>query len=206
MTPGLGLVVLGWLVAGGSPGPATLTIAGTGMAEGRGAALAVALGIVAGSASWGLAAALGMSALMLTHVWIVETVRYAGALYLLWLAVKSLRAGLAPQGIKPFRTATGTARRLFLRGYLIHLTNPKAILSWGAVFAIALPPTASLASVFALFAVLITASTCLFLGYALLFSTRAIGEGYRRLRRWFELSFALLFGGAALKLLTARLQ
>ncbi|MCE8515771.1 LysE family transporter [Ruegeria pomeroyi] len=206
MTPGLGLVVLGWLVAGGSPGPATLTIAGTGMAEGRGAALAVALGIVAGSASWGLAAALGMSALMLTHVWIVETVRYAGALYLLWLAVKSLRAGLTPAGVKPFRTATGTARRLFLRGYLIHLTNPKAILSWGAVFAIALPPTASLASVFALFAVLITASTCLFLGYALLFSTRAIGEGYRRLRGWFELSFALLFGGAALKLLTARLQ
>lgn len=206
MTPGLGLIVLAWLVAGGSPGPATLTIAGTGMAEGRAAALAVALGIVAGSASWGLAAVLGMSALMLTHVWIVETVRYAGALYLLWLAVKSLRAGLAPASAKPFRTATGGVKRLFLRGYLIHLTNPKAILSWGAVFAIALPPTASLSSVFTLFGVLITSSTSLFLGYALLFSTHTIGEGYRRLRRWFELSFALLFGGAALKLLTARLQ
>lgn len=206
MTPGLGFVVLAWVVAGGSPGPATLTIAGTGMSEGRRAALAVALGIVAGSASWGLAAALGMSALMLTHVWIVETVRYAGALYLLWLAVKSLRTGLAPASAKPFRTARGTTRRLFLRGYLIHLTNPKAILSWGAVFAIALPPAASLSSVFTLFGALITASTGLFLGYALLFSTHAIGEAYRRLRRWFELSFALLFGGAALKLLTARLQ
>lgn len=206
MTPELGLVVLAWLVAGGSPGPATLTIAGTGMAEGRAAALAVASGLVAGSASWGLAAALGMSALMQAHVWIFETVRYAGALYLLWLAVKSLRAGLAPTSAKPFRTATGGVKRLFLRGYLIHLTNPKAILSWGAVFAIALPPAASPSSVFTLFGVLITASTGLFLGYALLFSTRAIGEGYRRLRRWFELSFALLFGGAALKLLTARLQ
>ncbi|MBT8408749.1 MAG: LysE family transporter, partial [Alphaproteobacteria bacterium] len=64
------------MLAGGSPGPATLGIAGTAMASGRRAALAFALGILAGSASWGIAAALGLSAVMLANVWLFEVVRY----------------------------------------------------------------------------------------------------------------------------------
>ena len=67
-------------------------IAGTAMTTGRGAALAFALGILFGSASWGLAAAFGLSALMLANAWVFEVVRYAGALYLGWLAVKALKS------------------------------------------------------------------------------------------------------------------
>ncbi|MFT7523560.1 MAG: threonine efflux protein, partial [Candidatus Paceibacteria bacterium] len=45
------LLYLGWMLAGSSPGPATLSIAGTSMNEGRKAGLIFALGILAGSAS-----------------------------------------------------------------------------------------------------------------------------------------------------------
>jgi threonine/homoserine/homoserine lactone efflux protein len=44
-----------------------------------------------------------------------------------------------------------------------------------------------------------------FFGYALLFSTGMFVRGYQRLRRWFEGAFAVLFGLAGLKTLTARL-
>ena len=47
------LVLLGWAVAGGSPGPATLAISGTAMDLGRAAAGAVAAGMVCASAAWG---------------------------------------------------------------------------------------------------------------------------------------------------------
>ena len=49
-------------------------------------------------------------------------------------------------------------------------------------------------------------STLVFAGYAWLFSNERVAHGYVRLRRWFEGAFALLFAGASLKVLTARLS
>ena len=43
-------------------------------------------------------------------------------------------------------------------------------------------------------------------GYALLFSNPVVARGYLKLRRWFEGAFALAFGYAGLKILTAKLQ
>lgn len=199
------LILIGWGVAGGSPGPATLAISGTAMQAGRRAGLTIAAGIVAGSASWGIAAGLGMSAVMLAHVWVFEMVRYAGAAYLLYLAVKSLRRALRP-GMMQAAGDAGDLRRLFFKGMLLHVTNPKAILSWGAIYAIVLPAGAGMAQVWQLFAMLIAVSMLVFFGYGLLFSSPVIANGYARARRWFDGLFAALFGAASLKILTARLE
>ena len=196
----LGVVVLGWVLAGGSPGPATLAISGGAMGQGRRAGLALAAGVVTGSACWGISAAMGFSAIMMSNVWIFEFVRYAGAAYLLYLAIKSLRSFWRGAAVSP--KDAPTSNRLFLRGLLLHLTNPKAILSWGSVYAIALAPGADASAVWVLFCVLIAASVCIFFGYALLFSTARISSAYARSRRWFELGFGALFGGASLKILT----
>lgn len=48
-------------------------------------------------------------------------------------------------------------------------------------------------------------STLIFTGYAWLFSNGRMALGYQRLRRWFDGAFALLFAGAGLRVLTARL-
>ncbi|MFK7879323.1 MAG: LysE family transporter [Roseobacter sp.] len=195
-------VLLGWMVMGGSPGPATLAISGTSMRQGRLAGLTLAAGIVVGSASWGIMAALGFSAVMMAHVWLFETVRYLGAAYLFYLAIKSLRAA--------WRGGAGAApqvphNRLFAKGLLLHLTNPKAILGWGAVFSVALVPGSGPLAVWGLFSTLICASMTVFFGYALLFSWGPIARGYSRARRGFELVFGLLFGAASFQILTARL-
>ena len=85
------------------------------------------------------------------------------------------------------------------------MTNPKAIFSWGAIYAIALPPGASALEVWKLFAALYVVSMMLFWGYALLFSTPWIANGYRKAARWFDAGFGLLFGAASLRILTARI-
>ena len=200
------VIWIGWIIAGGSPGPATLGIAGTAMARGRAASLPFALGILAGSASWGIAAALGFSAVMQANVWLFEVLRYAGALYLGWLSFKALRSAFQTtqtQAETPFSGGPGV---LFLKGAAIHLTNPKAILSWGSIYAIALPAGAGTGAVFWCFGLLYAGSIFVFIGYALLFSMPAIATAYARARRGFELSFAALFGFASIKILTARLS
>jgi len=130
---------LAWVLAGGSPGPATLSIAGTAMNTGRRAGLIFVLGILFGSACWGLAAAAGLSAVMLANAWIFEVLRYCGAGYLLFLALKSLSSALRPNVPMAQRAYGGSAWQIFTKGTLIHLTNPKAILSWASIYSLVLP-------------------------------------------------------------------
>ena len=198
----LWLVLLGWALAGGSPGPATLAISGTAMGQGRGAGLAIASGVVAGSTFWGIAAGLGMSALMLAHIWVFEVVRYVGAAYLFWLAIRSLRSAWAG---RISEMGAAPKAQLFLKGFAIHLTNPKAILSWGAIYAIALPVGAGPSAVWHLFGALILTSMLVFWGYALLFSSPPIARAYANAARVFDAAFGVLFGVAALRILTARI-
>jgi len=174
------------------------------MNAGRHLGLTFSLGILAGSAFWGIAAALGMSALMLAHAWIFVVIKYIGAAYLLYLAVKSLRSAWRGGGLDAQKGTSGSPWQVFTQGALIHITNPKAILSWGAVYAVALPASAPQSAVFALFGFLYLGSILVFLGYAYLFSTQGVVAAYGRAKRWFELAFGLLFGAAALKLLTTR--
>lgn len=197
---------IGWMLAGGSPGPATMGIAGTAMASGRRSALAFALGILAGSASWGMAAALGLSAIMLANAWVFEMIRYAGAAYLGWLALKALRRAVSPDGAAMGTPFSGGPRTLFMKGAAIHLTNPKAVLGWGAIYAIVAPNDATPAMLLGYFGLLYTGSILVFIGYALLFSSANVVRTYARARRWFDLAFAGFFGFASFKILTARLQ
>lgn len=196
-------LLLAWGLAGGSPGPATLTIAGTAMGQGRRAGVLTGAGVWTGSALWGLAAMAGMGALMLANAWMAEVLRYIGAGYLLFLAAKSLRSALTPGKGMSLRDAGESGH--FRRGFLVHLTNPKAILAWGAVFAVVVPPGAPLVTLLGTFAALSTVSAVIFLGYGVLFSGRGVVRVYTAARRWFELAFAALFGAAAIKILTARL-
>jgi threonine/homoserine/homoserine lactone efflux protein len=198
------LALLAWAVAAASPGPATITIAATAMSGGRRAGLLTGAGVQCGSAAWGLAAMLGMSAMMLSHGWLMEVLRYAGAAYLLYLAAKSLLAALHPVAGRAPVQPRNAGLPPFWRGLLIHLTNPKAIFAWGAVFAVFVPPGSAPVDLVSIYLSLSLMSAAVFLGYGLLFSDARISGHYQRLARWFEAAFAALFGVAAVKILTAR--
>jgi threonine efflux protein len=205
ITPEFAAIWLAWMLAGGSPGPATMGIAGTAMTAGRRPALCFALGILAGSASWGIAAALGLSAIMLANAWAFEVIRYIGVAYLSWLALKALRSAVSPQNAAIGTPFSGSPSALFAKGAAIHITNPKAILSWGSIYALIAPPDATPALLFGYFTLLYVGSILIFLGYALVFSSARIVRAYSRARRWFDFAFAGFFGLASYKILMARL-
>ncbi len=202
----LPLILLAALVTTVSPGPATLALAGTSMSAGRADGLALASGITTGSLFWSVAAALGLGALMMANAWAFEVVRYAGVAYLLFLALKSARSALRPGEAKTSVLAGTTLWRTYAKGLTLHITNPKAILFFGSLYAIGLPPGAPPEALATVIAAIGLQSFVLFHAYALLFSNGVIARVYTRLRRWFDATFAVAFGAAGIKILTARLQ
>ena len=139
----LPLILLAALVASASPGPATLAIAGASMHSGRARGLALAAGVLTGSLMWSTAAALGMAALMLANSWAFEVMRYVGAGYLGWLAWKSARSALRTGTNTVETRAVESVKRAYAKGLALHLTNPKAILFFGSLYAVGIPPSAS---------------------------------------------------------------
>lgn len=201
----LPLILLAALIATVSPGPATLALAGTSMGAGRKAGLFLAGGITTGSLIWSISAAAGLGAAMAANAWVLETIRYFGAGYLLFLAWKSARSAFSKKDVKP-KQMQGSNRTLYFKGLALHLTNPKAILFFGSLYSIGVPVSASPLQLALVVTAVGVQSLVLFHAYALFFSIPVLNKGYVKLRRWFEAAFSIGFGLAGLKVMTAKLQ
>lgn len=124
----LGVFLLAALALNLTPGPDILFCFANGMARGRMAGVVAALGVGAGCLVHTIAAALGLAGLLATSPLAFDIVRYAGAAYLVWLAINALRAPPA----KPFddgaRLPPRDLWRLFRDGALTNILNPKIAL------------------------------------------------------------------------------
>ena len=197
----LPFILLTALIASASPGPATLAIAGTAMGTGTGPALRLAAGVLTGSFIWSVTAAAGLAALMYSYAPVVELIRYAGAAYLFWLAYKMGRAALSRKAANSQTIQT----RHYLRGLLLHLTNPKAIFFFGALYAMMLQPGQSMTSLAIVVLAVGLQSAVVFFGYAVLFSRPGPMAVYKRSARWIDGLSAVVFAGFGAKLLGTRL-
>lgn len=198
-------VIVGASLLGGlTPGPATLAIAGTSMARGRRTGLALAWGVTGGSMIWAIFAALGFGTILVTNQWLLEVIRYLGAAYLVWLAYKSARSAFSGAGLAPEDSGATSPVVAWIKGALIHLTNPKAVLFWGSIFAIGLKPAATAASIAWIVAICVAINFALVTSYAMLFSSAVLTAAYLKVRRIFEAACAVFFGGAAYYLVSAR--
>jgi len=119
-----------------TPGPANLFAIATGIQRGRGQALIGVAGMNAATLVWFTGAALGLSALMAAFPAAFRVLAVAGGLYVAWLGLSSILAGLRGEGGPAERPAVHGARSAFLDGFSVQIANPKALLFFTAV----LPP------------------------------------------------------------------
>lgn len=202
----LPLIMVAAFVASASPGPATLAIATTSMNYGRKHGLAIAAGITSGSFTWSISAALGLGAIMAANAWAFEIIRYFGACYLLYLAYKSARSALNPAPTHRQNLKIGSLKSAYAKGLALHLTNPKAVLFFGSLYAIGLPINTPPIALVMVIAAIGLQSIIVFHGYALLFSSPPMVAVYERMKRGFDTVFALAFGVAGVKILSAQLE
>jgi threonine/homoserine/homoserine lactone efflux protein len=137
------------------PGPDFAVVTRGTLAAGRTRGRWSSLGVTASNVVQGLAAALGLGALVVRSEPVFETVRWLGIGYLLWLGVQAFRS--ARRGEYPPLDAGDRERSRrdavtgFRQGFLSNITNPKVLVFYLAVLPQFLGPDASV-PVLALFA------------------------------------------------------
>ena len=116
------------------PGPGITALVARALGAGFVESLAMAVGIALGDIVFLTAVVLGLSVVAQAFATVFLLIKYAGALYLLWVAYKMWTSGIlkADIGAAPARTIVQS----MLSGLLVTLGNPKAML-----FYLALVPT-----------------------------------------------------------------
>ena len=153
------------------PGPDTLVVLRALLTDGRGRAVQAVLGVLCGLTVWVCAAALGLSALLrASHAGYVG-LKVAGAAYLIWLGVQSLRMRrMAHDG-----EAEHARRRLLGRGFLAGLAtdllNPKVGVFFVTFLPGFVPHGQSIAATSLLFGAIFIAETALYFAVLLAVAT-----------------------------------
>jgi threonine/homoserine/homoserine lactone efflux protein len=123
--PTLALFALSTLALLAVPGPSVLYVVARTVEQGRTAGLISVLGLETGALIHVACAAAGLSALVASSPTAFAVLRYGGAAYLLWLAVRTLRRS-RPEAIGA--PAPASRARLFRDGVMVDLLNPKTAL------------------------------------------------------------------------------
>ncbi len=116
------LFLLAALVIAAVPGPGIFYVAARTLSGGSKAGIASTFGTALGGLVHVIAGALGVSAIILASAELFTAVKFAGALYLIWLGIATIYDARNPL---PQLDAPAQATRAFRDGVLVEALNPK---------------------------------------------------------------------------------
>ena len=118
----LALFLLAALVIAAVPGPGIFYVAARTLSGGSTAGIVSSLGTALGGCVHVVAGGLGVSAIILASAQLFAALKLAGAFYLVWLGIKTMRdAGRQP----PEPVAPAVAQHAFRDGVVVEALNPK---------------------------------------------------------------------------------
>jgi len=185
------------------PGTGVVYTVSTGLAQGRRAALFAALGCTLGIVPHLAATVLGLAALMHASALAFQALKFAGVLYLLYIAWATWRdtSAFAVDGGLARTPASG----LVLKAFLLNILNPKLTIFFLAflpqfVDAQAARPMLQLLALAGVFMAMTFAVFAVYGALAHAFRARVIGSA--RVQAWLRRGFAATFAGLGLRLAT----
>lgn len=116
-----------------TPGPNMIYLISRSICQGRKAGVISLFGVLAGFFVHMLAAAIGLTALFLAIPLAYEVLKWAGALYLLYLAWQAVKPG-ARSPFEARQLEEDRPMKLFLMGFLTNLLNPKIAIFYLSIF------------------------------------------------------------------------
>lgn len=183
------------------PGTGVIFTISTGLVQGRKASVYAALGCTAGIVPHLLATIFGLAAIMHTSALAFEVLKFAGVLYLFYLAVMTWRdkSGFEAQSL-PTRSS---ALSLATKAFLLNILNPKLTIFFLAFLPQFVKPetTSPLGDMLVLSAVFMLMTFVVFVIYGLLAHgfRHSVMES-RRVQMWLQKGFALTFAGLGIQL------
>src|SRR5262245_7591655 len=113
-----------------TPGPGVFYIVTRSMLQGRRYGLASVLGVALGNLGNAVGASIGLAALFAVSSMAFTVVKYAGALYLIYLGIQALRA--PPPATAVDQPAPAPLKRIFRDGFVVALLTPKTAIFFAA--------------------------------------------------------------------------
>ncbi len=142
-TTDLGLFILSGLILNITPGADLLYITNRSAVQGKKAGVVAALGIGAGCIVHVIAAAFGLSVILVSSSLAFSVVKYLGAAYLIYLGINTFlslkQEKRSPAGV----SSTLPLPRIFRQAVLINILNPKVALFFMALLPQFVSPTAA---------------------------------------------------------------
>jgi len=117
------------------PGPDFVAVVRSSMTRGTAAGLLTTIGISVGLGFYATLSLLGLSALLVEYQWLTWVVRILGGSYLIYLGIQLVRSSPPAIAGQPVQSLVRGNALVF--GFLVTLTNPKAIVLFASVFATA---------------------------------------------------------------------
>ena len=180
-----------------TPGPANLFSIANGAAKGPRGVIEGVVGMNLASLVWFAAAALGLGALIAAFPAVFKVLAWVGAAYVAWLGAKALWSARKMDAESHIHFAKA-ARHPFIDGFMVQITNPKALIFFTAV----LPPFLDVKRPFLVQLAVFAATTtgldvCTMTGYGLGGAMLAARMDEPRFRRGFSVFVGVLLLCAA---------
>jgi threonine/homoserine/homoserine lactone efflux protein len=203
-THSLGVFALTVFVVNATPGVDMIFVLTRTLRHGVLSGIAAALGVAAGCVVHTLVAAFGLAALLAASSAAFALVKYAGAAYLVWLAIGMLREGVASDAAVGATQPAPTpgAWQLFRQGLFTNVLNPKVALFFLALLPQFIDADAAdkLAAFLFLGAWFVVQGGLFLVAFALLVAPLRHWRANAALRRGLNVAGAGLFGWLALRL------
>ena len=121
------------LLATATPGPTMLYITSCGLGQGVGAYLAACLGVLIADLIYFALTISGLSAILLASYDLFFFIKWLGVIYLIYLGIKLISSGISSSLGQNNMLVKNSLRRIFVNGFIIHISNPKTILFFSAL-------------------------------------------------------------------------
>lgn len=191
------------IVGAFSPGPSVAMLIGIASEQGRSPALVATLGIALGSATINLMTIMGVGLILSQAAWAMSILKFVGAAYLLYLAYGAFSKVIHPQALQSSNSDHRTPMKHFMAGYLLQVTNPKAIAFWLAIASIEAVKGAGIGIVILFISGGFIISFAFHGAWAVALSASSIRSAYVAGRSWIEIFLDAFFVFAAYKLSTS---
>jgi threonine/homoserine/homoserine lactone efflux protein len=179
-----------------SPGAALLYFIKTTVTSGRVSGMLTGIGLGLAAALWTLAALLGLEAVFALFPWTYTVLKIGGALYLLWIAIKTWHHARDPLGAAPMPNG-----RAILSGVLLNMGNPKSMLFAAAVIVVVFPQGLGAVDIAVIVANHLLLELLFYTLFAVLLSSPPARRGYISLKPVLDRIAATLLGALGLRLI-----
>jgi homoserine/homoserine lactone efflux protein len=116
-----------------SPGPAAIAVTAESASNGFKSSFLVRVGIALANVMFFVLSATGLAALLIASHTLFSIIKWLGVVYLLYLGLSAIYSQAGPLSIKPLNSKKGRGYKVFLKGFILELSNPKALLYFSAL-------------------------------------------------------------------------